>query len=74
LDLLKKQDGEIEWYDNLPADTQTAITDLLTSFVGTIISHKYVKLILLCNISNNYGRYESYQTASWSYFRSTWRL
>jgi len=36
LDLLKKQDGEIEGYDNLPADTQAAITDLLTSFVGTI--------------------------------------
>ena len=36
LDLLKNQNWEIEGYDNLPADTQAAITDLLTSFVGTI--------------------------------------
>jgi translation elongation factor EF-Ts len=36
LDLLKKQDGEIDSYDSLSADTQAAITDLLTSFVGTI--------------------------------------
>ena len=36
LDLLKKLDWEIESYEDLPSDTQTAITDLLTSFVGTI--------------------------------------
>ena len=36
LELLKKQDGEIQSYESLPADTQAAITDLLTSFVGTI--------------------------------------
>lgn len=36
LDLLKNQDWEIDGYDNLPADTQAAITDLLTSFVWTI--------------------------------------
>ena len=36
LNLLKNTDGEIDGYENLPTDTQTAITDLLTSFVGTI--------------------------------------
>ncbi len=36
LNLLKNTDGEIDGYESLPADTQAAITDLLTSFVGTI--------------------------------------
>ena len=36
LNLLKNLNWEIESYDNLPAETQAAITDLLTSFVGTI--------------------------------------
>ena len=36
LNLLKNLDGEIDGYESLPANTQTAITDLLTSFVGTI--------------------------------------
>ena len=36
LNLLKNLDGEIDGYESLPTDTQTAITDLLTSFVGTI--------------------------------------
>jgi hypothetical protein len=33
LNLLKNLHGEIDSYESLPADTQAAITDLLTSFV-----------------------------------------
>ena len=36
LELLQKIDWEVESYEALPADTQAAITDLVTSFVGTI--------------------------------------
>ena len=36
LNLLKKVEWEIEGFDNLPAETQSAISDLLNSFVGTI--------------------------------------
>ena len=34
--LLQKIDWEVESYDALPEDTKSAITDLLTAFVGTI--------------------------------------
>ena len=36
LNLLKNTAGEIDGFENLPADIQTNITDLLTSFTGTI--------------------------------------
>ena len=36
LNLLKNIEGEVDWFENLPADIQTNITDLLTSFTGTI--------------------------------------
>lgn len=36
VNLLKGTDGEIDGFENLPSETQTAISDLLTSFTGTI--------------------------------------
>ena len=47
LNLLKNLSGEFDGYESLPADTQAAITDLLTSFVGTIGENVKVGDILI---------------------------